>query len=204
MKGHFARVCRSHTAAATNYGKSPLASSTLNFSVSLSRSSMCGEIKGEPVKILVDTGSSENFIHPDNVKRLGLAVTPSSERILLASSSHSSTTLGLCIVSLHLIGREYKNIKLSVMANLCCDVILRHGFLCENSSVEIPFGRPLPPLTVCRLNFIKNVPYPSLFTNLTLDCHPIAVKSCVIYSHNKYAYIHIYMFMQYHNNTINN
>ena len=66
-KGHFARVCRSHTAAATNHGKSLLASSTLNFSVSLSRSSLCGEIKGEPVKILVDTGSSENFIHPDKV-----------------------------------------------------------------------------------------------------------------------------------------
>ena len=129
-KGHFARVCRSHTAAATNYGKSLLALSTLNFSVSLSRSSMCGEIKGEPVKILVDTGSSENFIHPDKVKRLGLTVTPSSERILMASSSHSSTTLGHCIVSLHLSGREYTNIKLSVMANLCWDVILGHSFLC--------------------------------------------------------------------------
>ena len=36
-KGHFVRVCRSHTAAATNYGKSLLASSTLNLSVSLVR-----------------------------------------------------------------------------------------------------------------------------------------------------------------------
>ena len=27
-------------------------------------------------------------------------------------------------------------------------------------------------------------------------------KACVIYSHNKYAYIHIYMFMQHHNDTI--
>ena len=26
----------------------------------------------------------------------------------------------------------------------------------------------------------------------------------VIYSHNKYAYIHMYMFMQHHNDTINN
>ena len=110
-KGHFACVYRSHMAAATNYGKSLLASSTLNFSVSLSHLSMCGEIKEEPVKILVDTGSSENFIHPDKVKRLELAVTPSSERILMASSSHSSTILGHCIVSLHLSGREYKNIK---------------------------------------------------------------------------------------------
>ena len=88
------------------------------------------------------------FIHPDKVKRLELIVMPSSERILMASSSHSSTTLGHCIVSLHLSGREYMNIKLSVMANLCCDVILGHSFLCEHSSVEIPFGGPLLPLTV--------------------------------------------------------
>ena len=95
----------------------------------------------------------------------------------MASSSHSSTTLRHCIVSLHLSGREYKNIKLSVMANLCCDVIFGHSFLCEHSSVEIPFGGPLPPLTVSRLTAIKNIPYPSLFTNLTPDCRPIAVKS---------------------------
>ena len=138
---------------------------------------MCGKIKGGPIKIIVDTGSSENFIHPNKVKRLGLAVTPSSERILMASSSHSSTTLENCIVSLHLSGREYKNIKLSMMANLCCDVILGHSFLCEDPSVEIPFGGLLPPLTVCRLTAIKNIPYPSLFTNLTPDCRPIAVKS---------------------------
>ena len=29
-------------------------------------------------------------------------------------------------------------------------------------------------------------------------------RSSVIYSHNKYAYIHMYMFMQHHNDTINN
>ena len=43
--------------------------------------------------------------------------------------------------------------------------------------MEIPFGGPLPPLTVCRLTVIKNIPYPSLFTNLTPDCRPIAIKS---------------------------
>ena len=130
----------------------------LLFSVSLSRLLMCGEIKGEPVKTLIDTGNSENFVHPDKGKRLGLAVTPSSKRILRSSSSHSSTAFGHCIVSLHLSGREYRNIKLSVMANLCCDVILGHNFLCEHSSVEIPFGGPFPHLTVYRLTAIKNVP----------------------------------------------
>ena len=71
-------------------------------------------IKGEPTRIL-DTGSSENFIHPDKVKRLGLAVTPNSERILMTSSSHSFSTLGLCVVSLSLNGRKYSNVKLSVI-----------------------------------------------------------------------------------------
>ena len=37
--------------------------------------------------------------------------------------------------------------------------------------------RPFPPLTVCRLTAIKNIPYSSLFTNLTPDCRPIAVRS---------------------------
>ena len=94
----------------------------------------------------------------------------------MACSSHSSTTLGHCVVSLHLSGREYKYIKLSVMANLCCDVTLGHSFLCEYSSMEIPFRGPLPPLTICSLTAIKNVPYPSLFTNLTMNCRPEAVK----------------------------
>ena len=30
------------------------------------------------------------------------------------------------------------------------------------------------------------------------------VRMYVIYSHNKYAYIHMYMFMQHHNDTENN
>ena len=38
-------------------------------------------------RILVDIGSSENFIHPDMVKRLGSADMPSSKRIFMASSS---------------------------------------------------------------------------------------------------------------------
>ena len=35
-------------------------------------------------------------------------------------------------------------------------------------------------------------------------CAPYDDTCSVIYSHNKYAYVHIYMFMQYHNDTINN
>ena len=73
----------------------------------------------------------------------------------MASSSHSSSTLGYCVVSLSLNGREYSNVKLSVMANLCCDIILGHHFLCKHSSTEIPFRGSRPSLTFCRLTAIK-------------------------------------------------
>ena len=108
--------------------------------------------------------------------RLKSSDESSSERILKASNSHSSSTLGYCVVSLSLSGRECSNFKLSVMANICRDIIFGHKFLYKHSSLEIPFGGQLPPLTVCKLTAIKNVPYLSLSTNLTSDCHPIAVR----------------------------
>lgn len=122
--------------------------------------------KGEPMWMLIDTRSSENFIHPDKVKKLRLSIMPGSERILMARSSHLSPTLGYCVASFNLSGRKYRNVKLSVIASLCCDIILEHNF-----------QGPLPPLTVCGLTAIKNILYSSLFTNLTSGCHPIAVKS---------------------------
>ena len=74
-KGNFARVCRTPTAAAFNYNESLLASSapSFNFLESLFHLTMWGKIKCKPMRIL-DTGSSENFIHPDMIKRLRLAV----------------------------------------------------------------------------------------------------------------------------------
>ena len=194
-KGHYARACRSTaTVAALEYGKPMLVSSATFESLprsslsstiivssaafeSLSRSSLNGTVLGQQVRVLIDTGSSVNFIHPDAAQRLHLKVSPSSDRVLMASSSLFSTTLGHTIVSLDLNGRDYLNVKLSILPNLCSDIILGHSFLQRHSSVQIPFGGPLPPLSVCGLTAIKNVPYPSLFENLTPDCRPIAVKS---------------------------
>ena len=43
--------------------------------------------------------------------------------------------------------------------------------------------------------------------NISPTSSPLGYRSpfpIVIYSHNKYAYIHIHMFMQHHNDSINN
>ena len=62
------------------------------------------------------------------------------------------------------------------MRNLCCEVVLGHNFLNRYSHLTIPFGGTKPALQICGLATAK-VQYPSLFSNLTSDCKPIAVKS---------------------------
>lgn len=87
-------------------------------------------------------------------------------------------------LSLHVIGSVdlklkkilYSKIKLSVMKNLCCEVILGHNFLQHHSYIEIPFGGLKLDLSICDLTMI-NVQYPLLFNNLTPDCKTITMKS---------------------------
>ena len=57
---------------------------------------------------------------------------------------------------MHMSGKEYKNIKLLVMTNFSCDVILGHSFLCEHSSVKIPFGGPLWRHSIPDTKFIQS------------------------------------------------
>ena len=62
------------------------------------------------------------------------------------------------------------------MNKLSTDIILGQDFLKQYKSAEITFGGSEPTLHVCALKAM-NVPPPSLFRNLTLDCKPVAVKS---------------------------
>ena len=47
--------------------------------------------------------------------------------------------------------------------------------------------------------------YIYIYIYIYIRLQPVSYwESNVIYSHNKYTYIHMYMFMQHHNDTINN
>lgn len=96
-------------------------------------------------------------------------LVPIKQRWQIRLFSH---VIAYCMVNLKLKGNSYRGIKLSVMKNLCCKVILGHNFLRQHSCVEIPFGGPKPELNICGLAAAK-VQYPSL---LAPDCKPIAVK----------------------------
>ena len=125
----------------------------------------------------MDSGSSESFINPHLAELHGLQVYPSSGTVSLASVSHSAQIHGYCETDLALMGRQYKNVRLHVVPDLCADLILGLDFQIQHQSITLNYGGKEPPLDlVCRLSSL-NVKPPDLFANLTDDCHPVASKS---------------------------
>ena len=72
--------------------------------------------------------------------------------------------------------RSYSAIKFLVLENLCCDVLLGLDFLGLHKHVSIKFGGARPPIAICNLVSMSVQP-PSLFSNLSSKCKPIAIPS---------------------------
>ena len=72
-------------------------------------------INGHIVKGLFDSGSSENFIHPNLVKQLALGINPSSCQVTMASTSLSSQVVGAVNVNIKMNDFEYSNVILYIM-----------------------------------------------------------------------------------------
>ena len=143
----------------------------------LAKSVIMGTINNSKVKILIDSGSSTSFVNKYIADQLNLKILPSSLEVLMASTTHSMKIEGTCYVNLRIQNREYKNICLSVINNLCSDVIIGHDILENFKTVEIDFdGTEETTLHVCSLSTM-NVESPSIFQNLKPDVKPIAVKS---------------------------
>ena len=181
-KGHFQEVCRGGAPPSTTRGASAatwnptLATISAAVPQSLVKSTITVSIKGRDVKALVDSGSSESFIHPKLVEAITLHVHPSSGKISMATSSLSTEVAGYCLADLTHNGRKYSNLHLSVLPGLCADLILGLDFQSQHESVVFELGGSKPALSVCGLSTLNTDP-PQLFANLTDDCHPVAVKS---------------------------
>lgn len=94
----------------------------------------------------------------------------------MASTSLSSQAYGFCKVNIQVYGRDYENVCLSVLPELCSDIILGQDFQKRHEKVTLSYGGDLTALVICRLSVINTDP-PELFANLTTDCHPIAARS---------------------------
>lgn len=66
--------------------------------------------------------------------------------------------------------------RVTVLPQLCSDVILGQDFQKLHDSVTLAYSGSLPSLVICGVGVLSIDP-PDLFTNLTADCHPIAAKS---------------------------
>ena len=79
--------------------------------------------------MLLDSGSTDkSFIDNNIVKSLKLKVYPESGSIGLATSAMSCKIIGYCVVDISLQNRNYEQFKLSILGNLCLDVILGTDF----------------------------------------------------------------------------
>lgn len=192
-KGHFARVCRSVAPGATGPSTAgissalKLATATTAAPSALSTATCKVYIKGTKIDGLIDSGSTDSFIHPDLTKRLHLTIHPNNRPITMASASLSAKARGFCNVELRLKERVYQNVRLFILPELCANIILGEDFQEQHESVTFNYGGNLPPLVLCGLTTLSVDP-PQLFENLTDDCHPIAAKSRR-YSHSDRKFI---------------
>ncbi|CAM1308932.1 Uncharacterised protein r2_g1910 [Pycnogonum litorale] len=185
--GHWGVVCRSQrvtSSALQNENESMhLASCLISSSAngassdtsSLNHSLMPAYILNMSVTALIDTGSSDNFINKNLVTALSLPVLPKAGYVSMASSDFRSKIDGCCKVSLDINDRNY-DVCLSILPDLCADVILGTPFLERHEEVRLKYNGKEPLFNVCAASTLK-VETPKLFSNIAPDCRPIVTKS---------------------------
>ena len=142
----------------------------------LSKSTISVMLNGTSFQALIDTGSSDSFISLRVAEILHLDRYPTTHEIAMASTHHTSSTQGHCLVDLTLGKHQYSKVKLLILQDLCADVVVGHDILGQHSSLMLRFGGQRPPLNVCNLLCAKVLP-PALFGNLAPDTKPIAIRS---------------------------
>ena len=169
--GHFSKVCKN---GSTSSSAAVLPSACL---ASVPPSSMITvEIDGCPLKGLLDTGSSDNFVSSAVAERLKLPIHKRDSLVSMASSSFSIKLSGYIVVDISLGNRAYKDIQLTLLPDSCTDIILGIPFLKIHESVNVHYGGSQPSLSVCSFSKVAMPPV-QLFRNLSHDCRPIATKS---------------------------
>ena len=144
--------------------------------VTLHNSCVGISLEGKTVYALIDSGSTHNFIHPDLVEQHSMTVHPTQENVTMATSAFSTKMVGYCLADITLKGRQYSNVKLYILPNLCADVILGQNWQAQHESITIHYGGVAPPIKVCGLTAL-NIDPPPLFQYLSADCKPVATKS---------------------------
>ncbi|XP_031333869.1 uncharacterized protein LOC116163879 [Photinus pyralis] len=153
-RGHFSNVCKSRNAT--------------NNSASFKNT----------VNSLIDDGSSHcstiSAASPSSLKGATILITVNGYKA--ASLNQVSVVEGICFANITMNKHNYRQIPLLIVDNLCADVIVGHDLLKEHSKIEFELGGPHEPLRICNV-MQSSVPPASIFTNLSPNIRPIAVRS---------------------------
>ena len=143
-------------------------------------------VNGKILKALIDTGSCQTFINQMKVQALNLTVFPGNQIVTMASSTKTNTT-GLVKVELAIGKQVFDNQPILILPNMTFDMIIGHDVLgqFERLIVNLNGFREEIQLQTCYNDGAKVmstlshalVDPPSLFANLSPDCHPISCKS---------------------------
>ena len=181
--GHFAKVCQSKRknppSKSTSASTHPTLASVLATSKSpksLQKTILNALVNNNHVNALIDTGSSDSFICKKLVDEFNLTTIPTHSSVSMAESSVTIKVLGYVTVELKINDFVYEKTKLSVLENLCADVIIGQDILAQHERLNVDFGGSRPPFSVCSLSTM-NIEPPSLFTGQKPDCKPISIKS---------------------------
>ena len=87
----------------------------------------------------------------------------------MVSASLTSKTLRYGYINFKLNNTVYNNVKVSLLDNLCRDLVFLTDFQQQHKSVTFNFRRNKPDLSMCNLATL-------LFQNLSDDCKPIALN----------------------------
>ena len=144
------------------------------------------KVNGVTTRALIDSGSSDSFINYCTVRKLGIKITQHDKQsICMAAKTCVSETVGSVYVDLEVVGHKHNGIRLQVLDNLCCDIIVGHDILNKHDKLVINFGGQNSSFVVdnishsgfaCALTPVIFNP-PPLFEHLARDVHPIACKS---------------------------
>ena len=174
-KGHYAKVCQSKAYSQVSaFMHSPVIA-TIKCSVSLYKS--MATVSFGKMKALVDSGSTESFIHPNLVKKAGLTIRPASGAVSMASTTLSAEVIGFCATDLEYQNQKYIDLCFSVLPGLCAHLIRGLDFQSQLKSITFQYSGNQLPLAVCDFSTLNMDPAEP-FANLTKDCHPIACNSC--------------------------
>ena len=113
----------------------------------MKESSVPLEINDTKIQAVVDTASSDSYINEDLAKQLKLRIKKGSRNVTLANSSASAQTIGTARVDMMVNGRKYEDFEVTIMRELCTDMLVGIDFLKKHESIEMKYNGDLPKLS---------------------------------------------------------